>query len=141
MITDVVDAFLDSIAMPIQQSIIQEDYETTQTLSANTSTNPSHLSETYDSCQRKSVRLAKKAALNVGKDPFQVAQDLLVKKLGDLAGEATATDDPDFDFYAQHFQRPITKDKMDAIQTLIEDNRKKKNKSTPNKKTQVGLEA
>jgi hypothetical protein len=46
MITDVVDAFLDSIAMPIQQSIIQEDYEMTQTLSANTSTKPSHLSDT-----------------------------------------------------------------------------------------------
>jgi hypothetical protein len=30
---------------------------------------------------------------------------------------------------------------MDAIHTLIEENRKKKNKSTPNKKMQVGLEA
>jgi hypothetical protein len=70
-----------------------------------------------------------------------VAQDLLVKKLGDLAGEEPASDKPDFDFYAQHFQRPINKDKMEAIKTLIEQSCKKQKKNNSSKKKQVGLRA
>jgi len=34
--------------------------------------------------QRKSSRLANKAKSRVGKDTLMVAQDLLIKKLGDL---------------------------------------------------------
>lgn len=138
-VADDVDAFLDSIAMNIQQPIIQGDYDTTQIMATNSSNG--HLSPNQNSIQRKSVRLAKKATLNVGKDPFQVAHNLLVKKLGDLAGEETIIDNPDFEFYAQHFERPINKDKMDAIKTLIEQNCKKPKKSNLNRKMQVGLEA
>jgi hypothetical protein len=63
------------------------------------------------------------------------------KKLGDLAGEDPATEKPDFDFYAQHFARPINKDKMDAITTLIEQRCKKQKKASSNRKMQVGLDA
>jgi hypothetical protein len=46
--------------------------------------------------------LAKKAELNAGKDAIQIAQDLLVKKLGEMP---TVEAEPqqietDFDFYA-----------------------------------------
>jgi hypothetical protein len=71
-----------------------------------------------------------------------VAQDLLFKKLGDLAGENPREEGADFDFYAQHFQRPLDQTKMEAIQMLIEQENKKRKKSTTNKRmaAQVGLE-
>lgn len=78
------------------------------------------------SAQRRSIILAKKAELNVGKDSTQIAHDLLVKKLGELAGEIPDDEEPDFDFYAQHFQRPLELSKMEAIQTLIEQEKKRK---------------
>lgn len=130
--SDDVDAFLDSITLPIEQPIIQRDLELSQAMATGPSNEP---------CQRKSTRLAQKAPLNVGKDPFQVAHDLLVKKLGELALEEPALDQPDFEFYAQHFERPINKDKMEAIQTLIEQGCKKQKKSNSSKKMQVGLGA
>jgi hypothetical protein len=72
----------------------------------------------------RNYRLAQKAITNSGKGAIEIAQDLLVKKLGDLAGDNNAgvnTSIPDeFDLYAQHFARPIEKIKMDAIQDLIE---------------------
>jgi anti-sigma28 factor (negative regulator of flagellin synthesis) len=69
----------------------------------------------------------------------------LIKKLGDLAGEEPAADEqePDFDFYAQHFRRPIEKNKMEAIRVLIEEgNKKMKMGSITRKMTdQVGPDA
>lgn len=68
--------------------------------------------------------------MNIGKDTIQIAQDLLVRKLGELSGVDNNTnnpldqddqDNPDFDFYAQHFERPIQKAKMEAIQVVIEE--------------------
>jgi hypothetical protein len=58
-------------------------------------------------------------------------------------GEETNQDEADFDFYAQHFERPIDKTKMEAIQMLIEQGNRKTKKSTNRKRmaTQVGLEA
>jgi hypothetical protein len=134
-----VDEFLESLETPIQQPIIQGEFQMSQ---AHTEEGPADPS--LKSAQRKSIRLTKKAEQNVGKDSTQVAHDLLVKKLGDLAGENHSEEGPDFDFYAQHFQRPLEKDKMEAIQTLIEQEiKKKKKKGTTNKKmtAQVGLEA
>jgi hypothetical protein len=72
---DDVEAFLDSIALPMQQPIIQEACDL-----VNPSNDPNHPSPTQNSTQRKSTILAEKAPLNVGKDPFQVAHDILVKK-------------------------------------------------------------
>lgn len=83
---DDVDAFLFSIELPIQQPLIQEGHHTQLTLPTNTNNSPEHLSPPQSFSQRKSDRLAKKAALNVGKDPFQVAEDLLVKKIRGFSG-------------------------------------------------------
>lgn len=44
-------------------------------------------------------------------------------------GEDTNQDEADFDFYAQHFERPIEKSKMEAIH-IIEQGNKKPKKST-----------
>jgi hypothetical protein len=47
-----------------------------------------------------------------------------------LAGENSDEEEPEFepvfDFYAQHFQRPLELHQMKAIQTLIEEGIKKK---------------
>lgn len=56
-------------------------------------------------------------------------------------GEENCNDESDFDFYAQHFERPMEKNKMEAIQTLIEQNNMKQKKGNSAKKMQMGLEA
>ena len=59
-----------------------------------------------------------------GKDAIQVAQDLLIKKLGELSGAdcpiGNTQNSSDFDLYAQHFDNPIDKSKREAVQVLIE---------------------
>ena len=72
------------------------------------------------SSKRQSSRLAKKAANNVGKGAIQIAQELLVKKLGDLSGMEKDPINDEFEFYALHFERPMEKNTMEAIQGLIE---------------------
>lgn len=69
--------------------------------------------------------LAQKAPANSRMGAIQIAQNLVIKKLGDLAGTASATpvkntNTEDFDLYAEHFVRPVEKATMDAIQDLIE---------------------
>lgn len=93
--------------------------------------------------KEKVLGLQKKVELNVGKDAVQVAQDLLIRKLGELAGEETNPDEPDYDFYAQHFERPIEQSKMEAIQVLIEQGNKKMKMSSIKGMTtaEVGLDA
>jgi hypothetical protein len=73
----------------------------------------------------------------------QVAQDLLIRKLGELVGDETNTDELEYDFYAQHFERPIEQSKMEAIQVLIEQgNTKMKKGSNMERRTaEVGLDA
>lgn len=133
----IVEDFLTTLEAPIQQPIIEENFQP-HTLSEEGPDDPS-----YTSVQRKSIRLAKKAELNAGKDTVQVAHDLLVKKLGELARESPSEEEHDFDFYAQHFQRPIELEKMEAIQTLIEEGQKKKKAraSSKGRVAKVGLEA
>ena len=72
------------------------------------------------------MRLAQKAVANSGKGAIEIAQDLLVRKLGDLGGTDNAVSNKDpitedfFDYYTQHFARPMEKTTMGAIQDLIE---------------------
>jgi hypothetical protein len=131
-----VDDFLESITAPLQQPIIQGGFQTPNIQAQSTNTNRRFHSPPHSATQRKSTRLAKKATLNVGKDTIQIAQDLLIKKLGELSGEETNQDeaDSDFDLYAQHFERPIDKSKMEAITVLIEEGNKKQKKSSANKR-------
>jgi hypothetical protein len=42
------------------------------------------------------------------------------KKLGDLSPPTTQEEAIQFEFYAQHFERPLTNVKMDALSQLIE---------------------
>jgi hypothetical protein len=72
--------------------------------------------------------LAKKTETNVGKDAIQIAQELLVKKLSTDKAVPQQTEN-DIDLYAQHFERPINKPKMEALQHLIEHGTKKLNKT------------
>jgi hypothetical protein len=78
--------------------------------------------------QRKSIRLAKKSETTQGKGAIQVAEELLVKKLGDLSPPRTQEEAVQFEFYAQHFERPLTKVKMDALSALIEAGQQKNKK-------------
>lgn len=136
-----IEEFLESISIPIQQPLLQELPQPPQGTSP--AIGRKNRRGTKSSIQRKSTRLAEKTELNVGKDAVQVAHDLLVKKLGELAGDDTNTDEPDYEFYAQHFERPIELSKMEAIQELIEQGSKKKKKgSTAGRRTaEVGLDA
>lgn len=51
---------------------------------------------------------------------MQIAQDLLIRKLGDLLGEDPIQENPDTDLYVQHFEQPVDCVKMEAIKVLIE---------------------
>jgi hypothetical protein len=108
-----IDAFLDSITKPLPQPLITQR---PRQYAINQGSDPP--------AKRHSSRLAQKAITNSGKGAIEIAQELLVKKLGDLAGAnsaGTSSSIPDeVDLYAQHFARPIEKTKMDAIQDLIE---------------------
>jgi hypothetical protein len=53
---------------------------------------------------------------------------LLVKKLGDLSSPTTQEEAIQFEFYAQHFKRSLTKVKMDALSALIEAGQQKDKK-------------
>ena len=109
-----IDAFLESISKPLPQPLLTQ--RPRQNLIKNGASPP---------IKRQSSRLAQKAIANSGKGTIEIAQDLLIKKLGDLAGtDNTGANKPPlpdkFDLYAQHFARPIEKTMMDAIQDLIE---------------------
>ena len=78
--------------------------------------------------QRKSIRLAKKSKTTQGKGAIQVAEELLLKKIGDLSPPTTQEELDQFDFYAQHLERPLTKANMDAIKVLIEVGQQKNKK-------------
>ena len=50
------------------------------------------------------------------------------KKLGDLSPPTTQEEADQLEFYAQHFERPLTKEKMDALTVLIEVGQQKSKK-------------
>jgi hypothetical protein len=99
-----IDTFIDSISRPLPQPLLEE-YTTTPM--AHQIPNSLHAVPPPSSGQRQSTRLAKKATSNLGKGAIQIAQELLIKKLGDLSGIAKEPTNGDFDT-------------MEAIQELIE---------------------
>jgi hypothetical protein len=121
-----IDSFIESISKPIAQPILQTHNSAGIGLQ--------NLQASLQSCpaKRQSTRLAQKTANNVGKDTVQIAHELLVKKLGDLSGETQEHISDDFEFYAQHFARPMERNTMEAIQGLIE-------QAYPGKKTGLNL--
>jgi hypothetical protein len=120
-----IDVFISSISRPISQPLL--DVGTVTPMQQHNPTNL-HASLTPSTSKRQSTRLAQKATVNSGKDAIQIAQDLLVKKLGELSGMDKQSSSDDFELYAQHFVRPIEKTKMEAIQALIEHGVKTKKK-------------
>jgi hypothetical protein len=115
-----IDNFLESISLPIMQPLLDRGPTTPMTQSIRATDISTHINPTPSTSKRQSSRLAQKAATNLGKDAIQIAQELLVKKLGDLSGEEQQHNTDDFEFYARHFERPLDKSKMEAIQVLIE---------------------
>jgi hypothetical protein len=109
-----IDNFIESISRPLPQPLLEVN-NTTPMLHQIP-----HVTPPPSSSERQSTRLAKKAANNVGKSTIQIAQELLVKKLGDLSGMEKDPINDEFEFYAQHFERPMEKNTMEAIQKLIE---------------------
>ena len=72
--------------------------------------------QSKSSPQHKSSRLANKAKSKFGKGTIQVAQELLVKKLGDLSPKLEPSAADQFEQFAQHFVRPLTKENMEALE-------------------------
>jgi hypothetical protein len=132
-----IDNFLESISLPIMQPLLDGGPTTPMTQSIRATDISTHINPTPSTSKRQSSRLAQKAATNSGKDAIQIAQELLVKKLGDLSGEEQQHNTDDFEFYAQHFERPLDKSKMEAIQVLIEQGTKTHMKENNRKSTKV----
>lgn len=86
--------------------------------------------------QRKSNGLVEKAKSKVGKWAIQVAEEELVKKLGALSPKSESSNTDLFEQFAQHFDQPLTKVRMEAIQVLLrtESNRKRKRLQNPEKR-------
>lgn len=80
--------------------------------------------------QRKSSRLANKDKSKIGKGTIQVAQELLIKKLGDLSPKLEPSAADQFEQFAQHFDRPLTKANMEALEALVEHGQQLKKKAT-----------
>lgn len=135
--TSPIDSFLESISLPIMQPLLEGGAPTPLTHSTREDDANRHINPTPGSSKRHGSRLAQKAASNVGKDAIQVAHDLLVKKLGDLSGEEQQQNPDVFEFYAQHFERPIDKSKMEAIKVLIEQGNNKQKKDVKYKRAMV----
>lgn len=66
----------------------------------------------------KALGWLEKKKIESVKDAMVVAQELLVKKLGGLTSDSSARKSADFEFFAQHFERPINKNKMDAVKVI-----------------------
>ena len=81
-----IDNFLDSISLPIMQPLLDGGPMTPMTNSTRAAIPNQHINPTPSANKRHRSRLAQKAEANSGKDAIQIAQDLLVKKLGELSG-------------------------------------------------------
>ncbi|CAN6293474.1 unnamed protein product [Urochloa humidicola] len=97
--------------------------------------------------QRKSSRLADKAKLHPGKDSIQLAQRVLVNKLGELSPNKHTNALADFNTLLQHLPQALMDTEMVAIQTLIEHGNKPKSRKkskvvpAPQGGGPVGMEA
>jgi hypothetical protein len=83
--------------------------------------------------QRKSTRLADKAKTNPTKGTIQLAQQVLMNKLGELVPDLHQKNITTFESMAQHLPRPFTKNMMETLKTLVEEG----NKSRKKKKSKI----
>jgi hypothetical protein len=89
---------------------------------------PGLLTRATNTQQRKSARLADKAKNNVGLGNLQLAQQVLVKKLGELIPDSQNKSNCNFDSLVQQLPRPFNKTTMEALQVLLEEGNKAKSK-------------
>lgn len=92
-------------------------------------------SSTQPSQQRKSNRLAEKAKANPITRSIQLAQCVLMNKLGELSPRVLRNANGEFEQKARHLPRPLTKMKMEALKMAI----KQGNKLMGKKKAKVAL--
>ncbi|CAO2194966.1 unnamed protein product [Urochloa humidicola] len=78
--------------------------------------------------QRKISRLADKAKANPGKGSIQLAQQVLINKLGDLVPDPQQKHDSTLDSLVHRLPRPFTKHTMEALQVLVEERNKPKSR-------------
>jgi hypothetical protein len=126
-----VDRFLASISTEVAQSLLPDPAP------LNTpQPQPKFKSQRAVStvAKRKSVRLSAKAQSRIGKHTLEIAQDLLVKKLGDLSPVPQAVNIPNIDSFSQHFDQPLTQNTMEALQVLVEHGAQKMKKGADPKK-------
>ncbi|KAG2573763.1 hypothetical protein PVAP13_7KG275755, partial [Panicum virgatum] len=83
-----------------------------------------HISTETPTAQRKSTRLADKAKLNPVKGSLNLAQRVLINKLGELSPNLKQKANVDFNYVVRHFQQPVTKKMMDALTVLVEQGNK-----------------
>jgi len=126
-----VDLFLTSISIEVDLPLLPDP----ATLN-NPQPQPKFKSHRVASSvtKRKSVCLTAKAQSRIGKDTIQIAQDLLVKKLGELSPDNQAANIPNIESFSQHLDQPLTKNNMEALQVLVEHGAKKMKKGADPKK-------
>jgi hypothetical protein len=90
-------------------------------------TQPNNSMQPYQ--QRKSNRLAEKAKANTVTGSIQMAQRVLMNKLGELSPDLTSKANDNFEQMAHHSARPLTKTTMEALKVAVEQGNKLLNKS------------
>lgn len=131
---DPVDAFLEHITQQIAEPIMPTPMivpEPEQTESVG---------ET-EFIKRRSSRPADKAKSRVGKNTMKVAQELLSEKLGELQTEDVIASETNFHSFSQHFDMPINKDEIEAIQVLVEHGTKLEKQAAGNRGAAKMMEA
>jgi hypothetical protein len=120
---DDLQRFIDFVSGPASAPILHTPPNVNQQTDP-----PIQPARTPNTQQRKSLRLADKAKANVGLGSIQLAQQLLVKKLGDLVPGSSQKSDDTFESLVQRLPRPFDKATMEALQVLVEEGNKAKNK-------------
>jgi hypothetical protein len=129
------DEFFSMISKPVPPLI----FCTPSVLSTEPATPNNHIHERDSAAlasqsqpidtNRRVPDLLKSTKKTPGRSTTQLAQDLLAKKLGEATPDSSQDKEVLFDFYAQHLDRPLTKEKMEALTVLIEVGCAKKKKN------------
>lgn len=125
---DPLEVFLNSITAPLEPSILPEPepirYTELESIDEDI---------TIDHNQRKSSRLANKAKSRIGKNTILIAQELLIKKLGELTPQKSISDELNLENFSQHLDYPLNKTEMEALQDLVEHGTKLEKKAGKSK--------
>lgn len=110
------ESFINSIAQPLEQPLLPNPVQDNIQVEGGEF-------EHLEATERRSTRLADKAKSRVGKDTMQIAQDLLMKKFGELDAQQDEGSESNCGIcenFSQHLPKPLTKPAMEVIGVLIE---------------------